>query len=313
MPPQSGDTRGTKTRLPLGIPARVPGSISGFSRSGAEPLRFLTLPLMKPFQAAPLPFLYHFATLVKQSHSPAMRPHLIPVPDGGSLEFHGPPDARRMVVIVGRDAYFEDEGLIARAIAYFCARGLGVAHYESAQAVTQRRITPTQIRAWPRPVRLAVKTLLLVAQPSRWRYFSADPRALATSIPTRARTLAEVIRSLGRERELFLFTRSAGGRLASLVADECGVQRMACLSYPFEHPAEGPDPARYAHLPNLRTPFLIIQGTRDDYGGIGIADKYSLSPHTRLEWAEADHDFRIPETEWPPLLDRVHRFLFDEG
>jgi hypothetical protein len=242
-----------------------------------------------------------------------MKTRHVPVLAGSHLEIHGPPDSRTMVVIVGRDAYFEDEALVARTIAYFRARGLTVAHFESALAATHKRITPPFVRSWPRPLRLTAKTLLLLAQPTRWRHFSTVSQALAVSVPDRARALAGVIRSLGQDREIFLFTRSAGGRLASLVADECGVKRMVCLSYPFEHPAEGPNPARYAHLPSLRTPFLIIQGTRDDYGGTGIAGKYPLSPHTQLEWAEGDHDFRIPENQWPPLLDRVHRFFFGAG
>jgi len=243
--------------------------------------------------------------------SPSMKTRPVPVPAGSHLAIHGPMDTRKMVVIVGRDAYFEDEALVARAIAYFRARGLTVAHYESALAATHRRITPPLVRSWPRPLRLSAKTLLLLAQPTRWRHFSTVSHALATSIPDRARALAGVLRSVGQDREIYLFTRSAGGRLASLIADECGVKRMVCLSYPFEHPAEGPNPARYAHLADLHTPFLIIQGSHDDYGGTEIAGKYRLSPHTSLEWAEGDHDFRIPEQEWPPLLGRVYQFLFE--
>jgi hypothetical protein len=216
-----------------------------------------------------------------------------------------------MLLIVGRDAYHEDEALVARTITYFRARGLTVAYYESGQATTRRRIDPPFIRPWPRRFHLAAKALLLTVQPHRWPHFSADVQRLTDTIPARTRTLARVLRSLAQGRDLFLFARSAGGRLSSLVADECGVKRMVCLGYPFEHPAEGPDPLRYAHLPGVQTPFLIIQGTRDEYGGAGVADKYPLSPQTALEWSDADHDFKIAEEEWPPLLDRVYRFLFD--
>jgi predicted alpha/beta-hydrolase family hydrolase len=63
----------------------------------------------------------------------------------------------------------------------------------------------------------------------------------------------------------------------------------------------------------VRTPFLIIQGTRDKYGGSEILGKYPLSPQTRLEWVEADHDFRIPDAEWARVLGRIHEFFFTEA
>jgi predicted alpha/beta-hydrolase family hydrolase len=64
------------------------------------------------------------------------------------------------------------------------------------------------------------------------------------------------------------------------------------------------------HLKHVRTPFLIIQGTRDEYGGSEIAGKYPLSPHTQLEWVDADHDFLIPDAEWARVLERIHEFFF---
>jgi hypothetical protein len=233
--------------------------------------------------------------------------------DGGRLEMHGPLDARRMIVIAGRDTFFEDEALVASMIAYFVGRGVAVAHYESGEAVTRRRINPHLIRSWPRPLHLAAKILLLLAQPTRWQHLSLRRMQVVYSLPKRARTLGRVLRFLGRDREIFVFSRSAGGRLASLVADEAGVRRMVCIGYPFQNPEEGPNPDRYAHLKDVRTPFLIIQGTRDEYGGREIVGKYPLSPHTQLEWVDADHDFRIPDAEWARVLDRIHAFFFAEA
>jgi hypothetical protein len=242
-----------------------------------------------------------------------MKPRSFSVPDGGRLEVHGPLEARRMIVIVGRDTFFEDEALVASLIAYFLGRGVAVAHYESGEAVTRRRINPHLIRPWPRPLHLAAKLLLLLAQPTRWRHLSLRRMQVVYSLPKRARTLARALRFLGRDREIFVFARSAGGRLASLVADEAGVRRLACIGYPFQNPEEGPNPDRYAHLPDVRTPFLIIQGTRDEYGGSEIVGKYPLSPHTRLEWVDADHDFRVPDAEWTRVRERIHEFFFAEA
>lgn len=82
---------------------------------------------------------------------------------------------------------------------------------------------------------------------------------------------------------------SMGGRMASLVADELGVRGLVCLGYPF-HPPGKPTQLRTAHLAGLRTPALIVQGTRDPFGGPDEVARYSLSPAIRVVWIEdGDH------------------------
>ena len=86
--------------------------------------------------------------------------------------------------------------------------------------------------------------------------------------------------------------RSMGGRIASLVADECGVGALVCFAYPF-HPAGRPDKLRTAHLAELRTPTLILQGERDPFGSRAEVAGYRLSPALTLHWiADGDHGFK---------------------
>jgi predicted alpha/beta-hydrolase family hydrolase len=83
-----------------------------------------------------------------------------------------------------------------------------------------------------------------------------------------------------------------GGRMASLVADEVGVRGLVCLGYPF-HPPGQPEKTRTAHLADLRTPTLIVQGTRDTLGSQEDVAGYALSPQIRLVWlADGDHSFK---------------------
>src|SRR5262249_28043115 len=70
--------------------------------------------------------------------------------------------------------------------------------------------------------------------------------------------------------------KSMGGRMASLVADEAAVRGLVCLGYPF-HPVGKPDQLRVAHLANLATPTLIVQGTRDPFGTRDEVAGYRLS------------------------------------
>lgn len=86
--------------------------------------------------------------------------------------------------------------------------------------------------------------------------------------------------------------RSMGGRIASLIADECGVGALVCFAYPF-HPAGRPDKLRTAHLAELRTRTLILQGERDPFGNRAEVPGYRLSPALTLHWiADGDHGFK---------------------
>jgi predicted alpha/beta-hydrolase family hydrolase len=86
--------------------------------------------------------------------------------------------------------------------------------------------------------------------------------------------------------------QSMGGRMASMIADEVGARALVCFSYPW-HPPGKPEQPRTAHLEQLRTPTLILQGTRDPFGSPEEVASYNLSPSIRLEWLEGgDHSLR---------------------
>lgn len=86
--------------------------------------------------------------------------------------------------------------------------------------------------------------------------------------------------------------KSMGGRMASMLADELGAQALVCLGYPF-HAAGKPEQPRVAHLAELTTPTLIVQGERDALGNREEVAGYRLSPAIRLLWlTAADHDLK---------------------
>jgi predicted alpha/beta-hydrolase family hydrolase len=87
-----------------------------------------------------------------------------------------------------------------------------------------------------------------------------------------------------------------GGRVASMVADgtyDAGrIAGLVCLGYPF-HPPGKPDQLRTKHLVGLKTPALICQGTRDEFGTREEVSGYELSPAIELVWLEdGDHDLK---------------------
>jgi len=112
--------------------------------------------------------------------------------------------------------------------------------------------------------------------------------------PPRAETLVDEYRAVVAEvgGAPVIGGRSMGGRVASLVADELGVPGLVAVSYPW-HPPAKPDQPRTAHLAALRTPTLIVQGTRDPFGSPDEVAGYALSPTIELLWLDdGDHDLR---------------------
>lgn len=86
--------------------------------------------------------------------------------------------------------------------------------------------------------------------------------------------------------------KSMGGRMASLVADELAVDALVCLGYPF-YASGKPEKPRVAHLAELHTPTLIIQGERDALGNRQAVETYTLAPSIELFWLVAgDHDLK---------------------
>lgn len=110
--------------------------------------------------------------------------------------------------------------------------------------------------------------------------------------PVLLQTWRDAVAALGGGDRVVIGGKSMGGRMASLVADELGVRGLVCLGYPF-HPPSKPTSLRVKHLEPLRTPTLIVQGTRDALGSREEAEGYTLSPAIRFLWLEdGDHSFK---------------------
>ncbi|MGA9723456.1 MAG: alpha/beta family hydrolase, partial [Candidatus Binatus sp.] len=102
----------------------------------------------------------------------------------------------------------------------------------------------------------------------------------------------EMIDSQGGGRRLMIGGKSMGGRIATMVADDAAALGVVCLGYPF-HPPGKLEKTRTGHLETLRTPVLILQGTRDSFGRPEEVAGYKLSPAIRIEWLDdGDHSFK---------------------
>ncbi len=145
---------------------------------------------------------------------------------------------------------------------------------------------------------------------THWHYFHyllAGRRD--TSIESRSRKLRKTITDLSEKYEIIVISRSSGGRVASVVADDLKIKHIICLGYPFKHPDKGTEPDRYLHLANLKTPMLIIQGTKDEYGGLEVKNKYALSTSIDLLFVDAYHDFQINDDDWERVLLKIDEIV----
>lgn len=110
--------------------------------------------------------------------------------------------------------------------------------------------------------------------------------------------------------------RSMGGRVATMIADEVQAKAVIAFGYPF-HPPRKPENLRTAHLENLQTPTLIVQGERDPFGTPPEVAGYQLSDHIELLWLpDGDHSMTprkksglTYEQHVETALDRAVAFL----
>jgi hypothetical protein len=117
----------------------------------------------------------------------------------------------------------------------------------------------------------------------------------------------------GKGGKLFIGGKSMGGRIASRVAAAgADVSGLVLLGYPL-HPPGQPEKLRTNHLPAIKVPMLIVQGSRDAFG---TPDE--LRPFLERLKAPADlcvveggdHSFKVPKKLMPQ--QQVHEFVLDE-
>jgi len=128
--------------------------------------------------------------------------------------------------------------------------------------------------------------------PYMWARRLGGGRKAPDREPELRRSWLAAIAALGGGGRVWIGGKSMGGRIASMVADEAAVRGLVCLGYPFRPPGAAPAAAekRTAHLRHLRTPALIVQGTRDAFGGPSEVAGYELAAGIRIHWIEdGDH------------------------
>jgi hypothetical protein len=133
-----------------------------------------------------------------------------------------------------------------------------------------------------------------------FEYMASRRTSSARKPPPRAEMLTSeyiaAIDALKPSGPLVIGGKSMGGRVASMIADPLHasgrIAGLLCLGYPF-HPIGKPDQLRTAHLLDMRTPAVIMQGTRDPFGTRAEVEGYGISGDIEIVWLEdGDHDLK---------------------
>jgi predicted alpha/beta-hydrolase family hydrolase len=158
-------------------------------------------------------------------------------------------------------------------------------------------------------------TVVRVEQP--WRLAG---RRVAVAPPRLDEAWLEIVPLLVEpwsDLPLFAGGRSAGARVACRTAGALGVQGVVCLAFPL-HPPGRPDRSRAAELLAPQVPRLVLQGSRDSFGGADdVRRAVAERPDVRVvELSGADHSFRLakgsttrPGDQREQVVAEVARFV----
>ena len=104
-----------------------------------------------------------------------------------------------------------------------------------------------------------------------------------------------------RKTRVVIGGKSMGGRIASHVLSDPtrplpGVAGLVLLGYPL-HPPGQPARLRTAHLPQLATPTLVVQGSDDTFGTEQEVRGAFAAVGAAVDWLivpGGDHSFKVP-------------------
>ena len=162
---------------------------------------------------------------------------------------------------------------------------------------------PTKVWA-----RRFLKGLILILHPSKWGYFINWLSASQIDDQLLINRLA--IQAIGKNKSIYIMSHSAGGITALSLSNETNLCGIICFGYPFKHPDKGEESYRTKYLKDIQKRFLIIQGTKDEYGGKDVQHRYDLSPSIEFEFIDTTHEYEnLSADDWARVTHKVEGLL----
>ena len=222
--------------------------------------------------------------------------------NGAEINYLGSLDSPSMLVFIGRNNSEKRSTSIDLLIHELHRMGMSVCWYESKSMQTSQflaaryeEVCKTRFiqffkykSIFDTLFKIMIKSCILLAHPKRWDYF-LRAKLLGRRYLTHS-DLGAFLRTLV-SKNVYLISHSAGGIAASSIESERQIKAMVCFGYPFKHPERAQEPYRTKHLATLKKPFLIIQGSEDEYGTSKDALRYALSPSIQIASILSRHDY----------------------
>lgn len=214
---------------------------------------------------------------------------------------------QNLILLVGRDDWQKDEPLNQTLIPQLEQNQLRIVWEDPVAAMRFKlmKVLPGPLFSTLSKTTVFKRSLQLMYGIRHPGYLKYLYERYQNPITRRCEYLSHFIRKLGQHNEIVILSRSAGGRISSLIADEIKIKQLICLGYPFQHPQMGDEPERYQHLAHLKTPMLIIQGTRDEYGGSDCQQRYQMSPAIEVWFVDTNHNFDLNQPDILRLVNKI--------
>jgi uncharacterized protein len=251
-----------------------------------------------------------------------MKPNHISI-YGRAISHIGSLDNKKILLIIGRSNFIKGS-IPLQSISHLLSRSnytllwYGQEIYPKTQYLRKiiRALVPNKYLL--SLIRNFISIILFLKHPSQWNYIWSNKHFLLQGSWLNSlyqnfnetQKLHHFIQCFDKEKEITILSHSSGGRISSSIANELEIKKLICFGYPFKHPNEDEDLTRTMHLKNLKTPFLIIQGTKDEYGGIDAKTQYELSSSITLFYLKTNHDFtNVTDNDWLQIATLINTFL----
>ncbi len=215
-----------------------------------------------------------------------------------------------VVLLVGRDNWQRDEALNLFLRKKFTQKQFEVLWEDPAgDYIYFLRELETKLRYLPKFIKkINLRTLQVIYGVFHPSYFDYLRGIKSGKLQTRIEILKKIIKQKNIAQRTTILARSSGARVSTLIADELGLKNVICMGYPFQHPKNGDEPERYEHLTSIQTPTLVLQGTKDEYGGVEILEKYKFSESVEIHFFDTCHGFKIEDV----LADKIVELIINK-
>ena len=107
-------------------------------------------------------------------------------------------------------------------------------------------------------------------------------------------------------QKIVVIAHSAGGILAAKIEYLKNIHSCICFGYPFKHPEKDEESYRTTPLQFLKKPFIIVQGTEDEYGSPSKLQDYRISSSVKIISIKSTHNYEeIQEHDQKKIIDQL--------